>query len=113
MLLREMFSPIGSPKEDEADVDWLDDLKFFIDNDNEMLNKHFFPAIKKHKEHKDHPHVYKVYIRPVEHAVAPYCKKFDIENPDEKFPKEKLIDLAKRIAEEQARHIERGDYETK
>ena len=113
MLLREMFSPIGAPKEDEVDVDWLDDLKFFIDNNNDMLNGHFFPAIKKQAQHKDHPHVYKVYIKPIEHSLGHYCQQYNIEKPEEKFPKEKLIDLAKRIATEQARYIERGDYETK
>lgn len=112
MLLREMFSPIGSPKDDEPEIDWIDDLKFFIDNDDGMLNNHFFPAVKKHQEYKDHPEIYKVYIKPIQNAVIPYCKKFNVEKPEEKFPKEKLIDLAKRMAEEQKRHIENGDYET-
>ncbi len=40
MLLKEMFSAIGAPKEtDQQDIDWLDDLKFFIDNDDTMLNQ--------------------------------------------------------------------------
>jgi len=111
MLLNEMFSAIGAPKDQDQEIDWLDDLKFFIDNDNEMLNRHFFPAIKRHKEHKGNPHVFKVYIRPIEHCLDSYCKKFDIQDKEEKFPKEKLIDLAKRFAKEQEKHIEKGDYE--
>jgi hypothetical protein len=111
MLLKEMFSPIGAPHEEQQDIDWLDDLKFFIDNDDTMLNQYFFPAVKKHKEHKGHPDAYKIYIRPIESCMGHYCKKFDIDEPQEKFPKEKLIDLAKRIATEQEKHIARGDYD--
>lgn len=110
MLLKEMFSPIGAPKDDQQDIDWLDDLKFFIDNNNDMLNKYFFPAVKRHKEHKDNPNVFKVYIRPIETCLGHYCDKFEIDNRDEKFPKDKLIDLAKRFAKEQEQFIKKGDY---
>ena len=111
MLLREMFSPIGAPKDDQQDIDWLDDLKFFIDNDDTMLNAHFFPAVKRHKEYQGHPDVYKVYIRPIERCKDAYISKYDIEDPEEKFPKEKLIQLAKRFADEQERHLSNGDYD--
>lgn len=106
-----MFSPIGAPKEQDQEIDWIDDLKFFIDNDTEILDKHFFPAIKRHKEHHGNPHVFKLYIRPIESAVVQYCDKFKVDKKEEKFPKEKLIDLAKKFAEEQEKHIEKGDYE--
>lgn len=106
-----MFGPIGAPTKNDIDIDWLDDLKFFIDNDDEMLNKHFFPAVKRHQDHKGNPNVFKVYIRPIEHCLDSYCKKYSIDDKEEKFPKEKLIDLAKRFAEEQEKHIKDGDYE--
>jgi hypothetical protein len=111
MLLREMWSAIGAPKEDQQDIDWLDDLKFFIDNDDTMLNQYFFPAVKRHKEHRGNPQVFKVYIRPIETCLDQYCEKYDIDNREEKFPKEKLIDLAKRIADEQEKYLEKGDYD--
>lgn len=111
MLLREMFSAIGAPKDIEQEIDWLDDLKFFIDNDSALLNQYFFPAIKKHKEYHGNPNVFKIYIRPIEHCLNHYCDKFDIDEREEKFPKEKLIDLAKRIADEQEQYIEKGDYD--
>jgi hypothetical protein len=110
MLLKEMFSPVGAPHEEQQDIDWIDDLKFFIDNDDTMLNQYFFPAVKKHREYQGHPDAYKIYIRPIEHCMGHYCKKFDIDKPEEKFSKEKLIDLAKRLATEQEKYIERGDY---
>lgn len=106
-----MFSPIGAPNEADQEVDWLDDLKFFIDNDDKLLNKQFFPAVKRHKEHVGNPNVYKVYIRPIESSLDEYCNKFNIEEREEKFPKEKLIELAKKIAEEQGRYLTRGDYD--
>ena len=109
MLLKEMFSAIGAPKEDEA-IDWIGDLKFFIDNDTDVLSKQFFPAIKKHQQYKGHPQAYKLYLRPLEGVCETYCQKFNIENKGEIFPKEKLIELAKHFAEEQEKIIERGDY---
>jgi hypothetical protein len=110
MLLREMFSPIGAPKEDQQDIDWLSDLKFFIDNDDQMLNQYFFPAVDKHKKYQGHPEAYKLYIRPIEGCLEHYCQKYEIADKGEKFPKAKLIELAKSIAQEQDKIIERGDY---
>jgi hypothetical protein len=37
-------------------------------------------------------------------------QKYDIDNREEKFPKEKIITLAKRFAEEQTKFLEKGDY---
>jgi hypothetical protein len=110
MLLKEMFSPIGAPKDDQEEVDWLDDLHFFIDNNDKMLNQYFFPAVKRHKDHLGNPNVFKVYIRPVERCLDHYCEKYDIDDRAEKFPKEKIIELAKRFAEEQTKFLEKGDY---
>jgi hypothetical protein len=110
MLLREMWSAIGSPKDGEQEIDWLDDLKFFIDNDSTMLDRYFFPAIEKHREHQHHPNVFKVYLKPIQQCMNHYCDKFNIDDRENKFPKNKLIDLAKRIAAEQLKHIEKGDY---
>ena len=114
MLLKEFFSP---PSEQspmvpyEEEIDWIDDLKFYIDNNDHALKNYFFPAVDKHKEYRGHPEAYKIYIRPLEQCKESYCEEFEIENPEEKFPKEKIIELAKHIAEEQEKHIERGDYE--
>jgi hypothetical protein len=109
MLLREMFSAIGAPKE-EQDINWLEDLKFFIDNDDRMLNQFFFPAVKKHKDHRRNPNAYKLYIRPLRKCKEAYCEKFEIEQPEEKFTKEKIIELAKYIASEQENFLTKGDY---
>ena len=106
-----MFSPIGAPKENEQDIDWLGDLKFYIDNDEKMLEDHFFPAVKRHQDYRGNPNAYKLYIKPIERCLESYCDKFEIDDRDQKFPKEALIELAKQIAEEQEKFIEAGDYE--
>lgn len=105
-----MFSPIGAPKEEESEVNWLDDLKFFIDNDSDILSRHFFPAVKKHQKYVGNPNAFKIYVGPLESCKDLYCEKYDIESPEEKFSKEKIIELAKVCAEEQEKIIKRGDY---
>jgi hypothetical protein len=111
MLLKEMFSTIGAPTSDQEDIDWTGDLKSFIDNDDNVLKNYFFPAVNRHKEYQGHPDAYKIYIRPLESCKEAYCEKFEIESPEDKFPKEKLIELAKMIAIEQEKYMERGDYD--
>lgn len=106
----ESFSPIGAPSEHDQDINWLDDLKFYIDSDHDILNTHFFPAIRKHKDHIGHPHIHKIYIRPVLRSIDQYCDKYEVDNKHETFPKQDVISLAKRIADEQHECITRGDY---
>jgi hypothetical protein len=110
MLLKEMFSAIGGPKENDQDIDWIDDLKFYIDNEDKLLNNYFFPAVEKHEQHVGNPNVYKLYLRAIKPCLEDYCKIFNIENPEDKFPEDSLVDLAKRIAAEQENHIKSGDY---
>jgi hypothetical protein len=110
MLLKEMFSPLGGAKEQEQQIDWLGDLKFFIDNEDRLLKTEMFPAIKKHMQYRNHPQSYKFYIKPLKRCCRAYCAKFQINDPENKFPKQDMIGLAKHIAEEQAKFIDRGDY---
>jgi len=110
MKLNELFSPIGAP-DDNEDINWVEDLKIFIDNDNQVLSNVMFPAIKKHKNYPGHPDAYKIYIKPVNACKEMYCNKFQVDDADQKFPKEQIIALARRIASEQDSFIKRGDYE--
>jgi hypothetical protein len=110
MKLNEMF-PIDN-QEDGEDIDWLDDLKFYIDNEQSLLSNHLFPVVKKHRLHIDNPNVYKLYMKPLQSCIKEYCNTFEITDSDEKFPNEAIVELAKKIADEQKRHIENGDYET-
>jgi hypothetical protein len=110
MKLMEMFSAIGAPKEEDANIDWISDLKFFIDNDDKMLERFMFPALKKHEKHAGHPEAYKIYLKPLSNCAKIYCEKYEIDDPEEKFSKEKLIELAKKVADQQEKFIEDGDY---
>ena len=109
MLLKELFSPVGAPNDQENDINWHDDLKVFIDN--EVMSNVMFPAIKKHEKYRGHPDAYKLYIKPVESCCDMYCKKFDVQKPEEKFSRGNMISLARQIAKEQEMHLENGDYE--
>jgi len=111
MKIFEVFSAIGAPREEENDVNWVEDLKFFMDNDTEVLNKTLFPAIKQHRKMGNHPTAYKLYIKPIESCKEQYVNKYQVECPEEKFTKGSLIGLAKKFAEEQNKHIMDGDYE--
>jgi hypothetical protein len=111
MLLKEMFSPVGAPKDEQPDIDWIGDLKFYMDNNDDMLNQHFFPAVKRHKEHRGNPNAYKIYIRSLKGCLESYCEKYEVEDREEKFPEEKLEELAKQIATQQEKFMEKGDYD--
>lgn len=106
-----MFSPVGGPKEDKnSNIDWLGDLKFFIDTNDKLLENYIFPMIKKHKEYLGNPNVYKLYVKPLEKCLDVYCDQFKIDDRAEKFSKEGLIELAKEIATSQENFIKNGDY---
>lgn len=108
----ELF-PAREEPDENAEIDWIDDLKFYMDNDHHMLSTYLFPAVKQHEKHKENDDAYKIYIRPIVSCCRHYCKKFNIKDPEKKFDKESIIRLAKQIADEQQKHIEDGDYEDK
>lgn len=113
MLLKEFFSPTDhTDTELDGDINYIDDLKFYIDNHDSLLSKFMFPAIKKQKEHINHPDVWKVYIKPLQHCATQYCDEFKLaDKKHELFGDDKLHELAKVIADTQKEYIDRGDYE--
>ena len=106
-----MFSPIGAPKEDDSEIDWIGDLKFFMDNDDKMLENYFFPAVEKHRDHIGNPNAWKLYMRPIQECLKCYLEQFEVESPEEKFNSDALKELACKIAEEQEKFIQEGDYD--
>ena len=107
----ELFSPIANGLDGQDDIDWLGDLKFFIDNDNRILEQYIFPAVKVHKENIDNPNVYKAYITPIQECLREYIAKYKVETPEKKFSKDSIIELAKQFASVQGNFIKNGDYE--
>ncbi len=110
MILMELFSADEKEKV-EDDIDWAGDLKFFIDNDDQMLENYIFPAVRRHRKNIGHPNVYKLYIKPIQQCIEAYKEKFEVEKIGEKFPKEIVIGLAKEIAGIQDKFIQDGQYE--
>ena len=111
MLLREMFSVLGAPEKSEEDIDWLNDLKLFIDDNNIILTKIMMPAVKMHRKHVDRDDAHKFYIKSLNRCADLYCKKFEIKNQEEIFSPDKIEELAKRFSDQQKAFIEKGDYE--
>jgi len=111
MLLKEMWSPLGGPKADNSEVDWLDDLKFFIDDNEDLVSRFMMPAVHKHAEYKDHPSAFKLYVQPISKCAEMYCNRFDL-NKEEIFPESKIIELAQQMCEQQKQFIDKKDYET-
>jgi hypothetical protein len=111
VMLNEMFSPLGGANESDQDIDWIGDLKFFIDNDEKMLENYFFPAVEKHRNHLGNPNAYKLYVRSIKECMKCYVEQYKIESANEKFTEDSITDLAKNIAEEQERFIKEGDYD--
>jgi len=110
MKLMEMFSAIGAPKEEDQNIDWADDLKFFIDNDDRLITQYMYPALKKHEKNAGHPDAYKLYVNPIKECLKIYIKRFEIEDPEDKFSEDLIEGLAKKIAGQQEKFIEDGDY---
>jgi hypothetical protein len=113
MKLLEFFSSEPQDQDQEKEIDWLGDLKFFVDNDDDALINHIFPAVDYHKKNLEDPKAYKIYVKPLRQCAIKYCKKFDTEKSHrDLFPTEEIVKLAKHISETQKEFIERGDYET-
>jgi len=111
MLLSELFSPVGGPKEQGQDINWVGDFKTYLDNDNEVLSNQLFPVIKKHQKYPGHPDAYKLYVKPLIACRTMYQDKFKVDDCESKITKQDLIAIAKQMATEQDQFIQRGDYE--
>ena len=111
MRLKEMFSPISGPTEKDTDVDWIGDLKFFMDHNDAIVRDLILPAVQKHKTLPKAPNAFKLYIFPAMKCRKMYADKFNIKDVEEKIPHDQILSLARKMAEEQSKHIEKKDYE--
>ena len=108
----ELFSrPDNEDPRLNPDINYLDDLKFYIDNDNDIVSNVLFPAIKKHRQNPDDETSYKFYVKPLKQCAEHYADKYELSDiKDDIFSNESILELAKRIAEEQLAHIKSKDY---
>ena len=108
MLLFEFFDPVKQNKQDQ--VDWIGDLKFYIDQDEECFVDLIYPAVVKHAKHLGNPNAYKLYLKPIRRCIKRYSAVYNVRDLDIKFPTPDLEDLARTIASEQELYIKNGDY---
>jgi hypothetical protein len=112
MKLFELFSHNPNDQKDpDEDINWLDDLKFYIDNNDELLSNYIFPAVAQQKKFKDAESSYKAYVKPLRQCAINYCDKFETDKPHkELFPTSAIVKLARKFADQQGSFIEKGDY---
>lgn len=99
---------------DLKDVDLLDDLHFFMQNDPSFYRRIFYPlivqirdAIKNGKKCKDD-----CFRKSVDKAAILYCKKFNIpDNPKSVFTDVDRDALARKIFGQEKERIEQGSYD--
>ena len=111
MRLKEMFSPIGGPNDKDSDVDWIGDLKFFMDHNDSIVRDLILPAVQKHKTSPKAPKAFKLYIMPVMKCRKMYADQFKVDDVEKKISHKEVIKIARKMAEEQSKHIEKKDYE--
>ena len=86
MLLNELFAKsIEEPKKYDPEVDYLDDLKFWISNNDEALSKMLMPAIHQQRSQANEEGNYKLYIKPLANCAEDYCAKFDLMHSKDEF----------------------------
>jgi hypothetical protein len=110
MLLRELYDKT----DDFKDIDLIDDLKFFMNNDPAFYRKVLFPEISKLKDSvKGGNQCSEMHFKPcVDKAVGAYCKKFKIEkNPSDLFNDEEIRELAEKMYHEEKENINKGAYD--
>ena len=109
MFIREFFETQA-----QKDVDLLDDLQYFMQNDDEFYRRIMYPIISKMKKHikagkRCHDNMFKPCV---DHAAEVYCKKFDVEgNAKSVFTDVDRDKLAKTIFAQEKHRIESGVYD--
>jgi hypothetical protein len=114
MRLFELFGPETENRDERlnSDIDYVSDLKFFIDSDDDLTSHSLFPAIKQHRKLGGKADQYQLYHDTVGAAIPKYCEQYDLNDIKEDiFTNEVIEAICKRFAEEQSKFIERGDYE--
>lgn len=109
MLIREFTE---SP--DLQDVDLIDDLEFFIKNDDKFYRRTFWPTLSKLKSDikSGKGADSNCFRNCVDQAALLYCKKFNIaDNPKSVFTDVDRDSLAKKIFDNERTNIEKGTYD--
>lgn len=95
------------------DVDWVDDLRFYMHNDPKFYRTVLFPTISDLKTKvKSGSKCNEMTFMPcIDKAIPMYCSKFKItQNPSKIFDEEEIKDLALKMFHEEKSNIENGVY---
>lgn len=109
MLLREFIN-----KKDLDDVDMIDDLMFFMNNDTNFYRKIFFPMISKIRDQiKSGKRCKDTVFRPcVDSAINSYCEKYNIsENPISLFTEVDRDEIARKVFAKEKDNVIKGRYD--
>tara|TARA_B100001564_G_scaffold359887_1_gene383624 strand:- start:2001 stop:2360 length:360 start_codon:yes stop_codon:yes gene_type:complete len=101
-----------------VDSDAMNELKLFINNDEDLYRKQFMPIIANIKRKikrgvYNHEMSPKLWMYLVDNAAKKYVKEFGSPDQDVKdmFPKELRIEIAKDLADEEFDKIKAGEYD--
>ena len=101
-----------------VDSDAMNELKLFINNDEDLYRKKFMPIIANIKRKikrgvYNHEMALKLWMYLVDEAARKYVKEFGSSDQDvaDMFPKELRQQIAKDMADEEQEKIEAGEYD--
>lgn len=116
MLLKELFTP---EEDNNPQYDLIDDIAFFIDNDDELHKEFFLPAVRELKRKKiiDRDSVEEIvpyFEKMVTAGCEKYNEKYKPEGRTEEIYTEKLCaSICHKLAEKHLSYIKDGAYDPK
>jgi hypothetical protein len=82
-----------------------------MDHNDAIVRDLILPAVQKHKTSPKAPKAFKLYIMPVMKCRKMYADQFKVDDVEKKISHKEVIKIARKMAEEQSKHIEKKDYE--
>jgi len=116
MLLKELFTP---EEDNTPKYDLLDDITFFIDNDDELHKEFFLPAVRELKRKKiiDRDSIEEIapaFEMLVQKGCEKYNEKYKPQGKTEEIYTEKLCaSICHKLAEKHLSYIKDGAYDPK
>ena len=103
-----------TPKEDgsELNFDLIEDLVFFMNNDDDVYRRHVFPSVAKcvdniSEKKKTSPDMFK---RAVEESYKEYIRKFPIRKLPDSVEDELCNEVCNKMHEEVCKDVSEGKY---
>lgn len=116
LLENKQFDDLEFVKKDgdkeEIDYDLVEDLVYFMNNDDEMYRRHVYPAISKclgdlKTNRKTSPSVFE---KAVQECYKNYIQKFPIRDLKDSLEPKLFKEACKKLHEETCSHYEEGKY---